>query len=140
MADKYLTPEDRRKMNTFNRSSGRTKQMRAKEMLGVPEREFGGKSSDEEHWNSQVRFEVKSGNQVEPIATRFYAAEKQSSEYAGRQKDNSIKKPFAMVAMPHGTGDGILLLRLSQLTEVVEGLQSNWETLKEQESKNDEEI
>ena len=71
MADKYLTPDERRKMNTFNRSNGRNKQMRAKEMLGVPERKFGGKSSDEEHWNSEVRFEVKSGNQVEPIATRF---------------------------------------------------------------------
>jgi len=38
MVDKYLTPEERRKMNTFNRSNGRNKQMRAKEMLGVPER------------------------------------------------------------------------------------------------------
>ena len=43
MADKYLTPEDRRKMNTFNRSSGRSKQCEQR-MLGVPEREFGGKS------------------------------------------------------------------------------------------------
>jgi len=131
--DKYLSKEERRKMNTFNRSNGRNKQMRAKEMLGVPERLYGGKSADEEHWNSQVRFEVKSGNQVEPIATRFYAAEKQSSEYAGRQKDNSIEKPFGMVAMPHGTGDGIFLCRLSQIKEVVEGLQENWELLKQQE-------
>ena len=131
--DKYLSKEERRKMNTFNRSNGRNKQMRAKEMLGVPERLYGGKSADEEHWNSQVRFEVKSGNQVEPIATRFYAAEKQSSEYAGRQKDNSIEKPFGMVAMPHGTGDGIFLCRLSQIREVVEGLQENWEVLKQQE-------
>ena len=45
-----------------------------------------------------------------------------------------------MVAMPHGTGDGILLLRLSQLKEVVEGLQNNWIKLKEQETKNDEKI
>ena len=52
--DKYLSKEERRKMNTFNRSNGRTKQMRAKELLGVPDRKFGGKSADEEHWNSEV--------------------------------------------------------------------------------------
>tara|TARA_B100001996_G_C18668965_1_gene595955 strand:- start:998 stop:1405 length:408 start_codon:yes stop_codon:yes gene_type:complete len=133
MVDKYITPEERRKMNTFNRHSGRSKQFRAKELLGVPERLFGGKSADEEHWNSEVRFEVKSGNQVEPIANRFFKAEKQSAEYAGRQKDGSIEKPFSMVAMPHGTGDGILLCRLSQIKEVVEGLEKNWEILKQQE-------
>jgi|TARA_A100001011_G_C14321483_1_gene850919 hypothetical protein len=132
MADKYLSKDERRKMNTFNRSNGRSKQERAKSLLGVPERLFGGKSADEEHWNSEVRFEVKSGNQVEPIATRFYKAEKQSSEYAGRQKDGSINKPFAMVAMPHGTGDGIFLCRLSEIQKVVEGLQKNWEKSKEQ--------
>jgi|TARA_B100000902_G_scaffold323158_1_gene316814 hypothetical protein len=130
--DKYLSKEERRKMNTFNRSNGRSKQMRAKELLGVPERKYGGKSSDEEHWNSEVRFEVKSGNQVEPIATRFYKAEKQSSEYAGRQKDGMINKPFAMVAMPHGTGDGIVLCRLSDLKKVVYGVLENWEAYEKQ--------
>lgn len=132
MVDKNLTPDERRRMNTFNRSNGRNKQMRAKEMLGVPERKFGGKSSDEEHWNSEVRFEVKSGNQVEPIATRFYKAEKQSLDYAGQQKDGSMIKPFAMVAMPHGTGDGIVLCRLSEIKRVVEGLQENWRQLEEE--------
>lgn len=132
MVDKYLTPEQRRKMNTFNRSNGRNKQMRAKEMLGVPERKFGGKSADEEHWNSEVRFEVKSGNQVEPIATRFFKAEKQSLDYAGKQKDGSMNKPFAMVAMPHGTGDGIVLCRLSEIKRVVEGLEENWKQLEEE--------
>jgi len=132
MVDKYLTPEERRKMNTFNRSNGRNKQMRAKEMLGVPERKFGGKSADEEHWNSEVRFEVKSGNQVEPIATRFFKAEKQSLDYAGKQKDGSMNKPFAMVAMPHGTGDGIVLCRLSEIKRVVEGLEKNWKQLEEE--------
>ncbi len=132
MVDKNLTPDERRRMNTFNRSNGRSKQMRAKEMLGVPERKFGGKSADEEHWNSEVRFEVKSGNQVEPIATRFYKAEKQSLDYAGKQKDGSMNKPFAMVAMPHGTGDGIVLCRLSEIKRVVEGLEENWKQLEEE--------
>ena len=32
-------------------------------------------------WNSNVLFEVKSGKQVDPIATRFYNAESQSQEF-----------------------------------------------------------
>ena len=113
--DKYLSKEERRKMNTFNRSNGRTKQMRAKELLGVPDRKFGGKSADEEHWNSEVRFEVKSGNQVEPIATRFYKAEKQSSEYAGRQKDGSIKvQKLASINAARGT-DGSVTVKFTKI-------------------------
>ena len=37
-----------------------------------------------------------------------------------------------MVAMPHGTGDGIFLCRLSEIEEVVEGLIKNWKLVKEQ--------
>ena len=34
---------------------------------------------------------------------------------------------FMMVAMPDDTSDGIVLFRLSQLREVVEGIIENWE-------------
>ena len=37
------------------------------------------------------------------------------------------KKPFSMVAMPNGTGDGLLICRLSELQNVVAGLLANWE-------------
>ena len=79
--DKYLSKEERRKMNTFNRSNGRTKQMRAKELLGVPDRKFGGKSADEEHWNSEVRFEVN-------------RAAKYSLEYILNKSGDTLKQVF----------------------------------------------
>jgi len=62
----------------------------------------------------------------------FFKAEKQSLDYAGKQKDGSMNKPFAMVAMPHGTGDGIVLCRLSEIKRVVEGLEENWKQLEEE--------
>jgi len=46
------------------------------------------------------------------------------------------KKPFAMIAMPNGTGDGMLICRLSELENVVAGLMENWKNYEEQENKN----
>ena len=69
-------------------------------------------------------FEVKSGKQVDPIATRFYNAESQSQEFQDVWKE---KKTFSMIAMPNGTGDGLLICRLSELQNVVAGLLANWE-------------
>ena len=43
-----------------------------------------------------------------------------------------MNKPFAMVAMPHGTGDGIVLCRLSEIKKVVKGLEENWKQLEEE--------
>jgi hypothetical protein len=54
--------------------------------------------------------EVKSGAQVSPIATRFFAAEKQSAQ----AKAIGDIRPFVMVAMPDDTQEGIVLMRLSQ--------------------------
>ena len=85
--------------------------------------------ADEEDWNSSVLFEVKSGKQVDPIATRFYNAESQSQEFVDTL---GKKKPFSMVAMPLGTGDGIFMCRLSSLEKVVEGLLENWKKHEEQ--------
>jgi hypothetical protein len=53
---------------------------------------------------------VKAGNQVQPIATRFNAAEKQSAQ----AKALGDIRPFVMVAMPDDSRDGIVLMRLSE--------------------------
>ena len=54
------------------------KQELARKLLKVPDNKGGRIPADEEDWNSHVLFEVKSGKQVDPIATRFYNAESQS--------------------------------------------------------------
>lgn len=105
---------------------GKAKQDRAKELLGVPDREMGS-SAQEEFWNSPIRFEVKSGNQVESLYRQFAKCESQSYDYALQDDFNkSYEFPFSMVAMPNGTDDGILLVRLSELKQVVSKLQEMW--------------
>ncbi len=129
-----MTPnkdEELRKSNAFNRNNGRTKQEMARKLLKVPDNVSGKIPADEEDWNSNVLFEVKSGKQVDPIATRFYNAESQSQEFVDTL---GTKKPFSMIAMPHGTGDGIFMCRLSSLEKVVEGLLENWKKYEQQEN------
>ena len=116
--------EEIRKSNQFNRNNGRSKQEIARKLLKVPDNKGGRIPADEEDWNSHVLFEVKSGKQVDPIATRFYNAESQSQEFQDLWNE---KKPFSMIAMPNGTGDGFLICRLSELQNVVAGLLANWE-------------
>jgi hypothetical protein len=116
--------EEIRRSNQFNRNNGRSKQELARKLLKVPDNVGGKIPADEEDWNSKVLFEVKSGKQVDPIATRFYNAESQSQEFQDVWKE---KKPFSMIAMPNGTGDGLLICRLSELQNVVAGLLANWE-------------
>ena len=123
--------EEVRRSNQFNRNNGRTKQELARKLLKVPDNVGGRIPADEEDWNSKVLFEVKSGKQVDPIATKFYNAESQSQEFQDVWKE---KKPFSMIAMPNGTGDGLLICRLSELQNVVAGLLANWE---EYENKGD---
>lgn len=115
--------EEVRKSNSFNRNNGRSKQELARKLLKVPDNKGGRIPADEEDWNSHVLFEVKSGKQVDPIATRFYNAESQNQEF----RDSwNVRKPFSMIAMPNGTGDGLFICRLSELEEVVKGLRMNW--------------
>ena len=115
--------EEVRKSNSFNRNNGRSKQELARKLLKVPDNKGRRTPADEEDWNSHVLFEVKSGKQVDPIATRFYNAESQSQEFIDTL---GKKKPFSMVALPTGTGDGIFMCRLSELEKVVKGLRMNW--------------
>jgi hypothetical protein len=122
-----------REQNQTNRVEGRASQDRAKKLLGVPDNELT-KSSDEEYWNSPVRFEVKSGKQVADIVKRFEHAESQSYDFAISKGIES--KPFSMIAMPHGSGDGLFLCRLSTLNEIVDRLQEMWTTNKIEEKEN----
>tara|TARA_B100001248_G_C27362194_1_gene447085 strand:- start:289 stop:675 length:387 start_codon:yes stop_codon:yes gene_type:complete len=109
------------------RQSGFVKQERARKLLRVPDREFGASNLDEELWNSEVQFEVKSGKQVNTIASYFFRIEDETANKIKNTKGVQTKKPFAMICMPSGTGDGLLVTRLSDLEKLVSGLQENWE-------------
>jgi hypothetical protein len=61
------------------------------------------------------RVEVKAGGQVGPIATRFDAARSQSEA----SKALGDVRPFAMIAMPDGSSDGIVLMSLTEFAELL---------------------
>ncbi len=119
--------------NQNNRVEGRASQDRAKKLLGIPDNDLT-KSSDEEYWNSPIRFEVKSGKQVADIVKKFELAESQSYDFAITKGTENT--PFSMVAMPHGSGDGLFLCRLSTLNEIVGRLQDMWNTNNIEEKEN----
>lgn len=110
--------------NQMSRKEGRKSQDKAKKLLDIPDSPLG-KDSDEEFWNTEkISFEVKSGKQVHNTMSMFEKAETQSWEYQ-LTKDNP-KELFSMIMMPHGTNDGIILIRLSDIKQVVLELQHMW--------------
>ena len=113
--------------NKISRVEGRASQDKAKKLLNIPDSPLG-KDSDEEYWNTdKLRFEVKSGKQVNDTVVKFEKAETQSWEFELSKNDlNKQKDLFSMVMMPHGTNDGLFLCRLSQLQEIVEELRNIW--------------
>ena len=97
-----------------NRSKGDSKARRARKKLGLAATGNAG-TRHEEHWGGMFRVEVKAGSQVGPIATRFVAARAQSEA----SKSLGDVRPFAMIAMPDGTSDGIVLMSLEEFSELL---------------------
>ncbi len=94
-----------------NRTKGDSKARRARKKLGLG----GHLTRHEENWGGAFRTEIKAGIQVGPIATRFQLAKAQSDA----AKALGDIRPFIMVAMPDGTTDGIVLMSLSEFSELV---------------------
>lgn len=90
-----------------NRNQGLAKQRVARKQLGVPPTRF--KDSNEESWRWQFRCEVKSGQIVKALTSRFLAAEKQ----AETSRAVGDPRPFMFCAMPVGMSDGLVCVRLS---------------------------
>lgn len=106
-----------------NRRKGLAKQRKARKALGVPDSRFHGQLGNEENWRGIFRAEVKAGQQVKAMTTRFLMAEKQSDA----NKAIGDSRPFAFVAMPDGTSDGLVCVRLSVWrTTVVPALNEHW--------------
>lgn len=97
-----------------NRSKGDSKARIARRKLGLSATGKAG-TRHEEHWGGMFRVEVKAGAQVYPIATRFGNARAQSDE----AKAMGDIRPFAMIAMPDGSSDGIVLMTLSEFSELL---------------------
>lgn len=106
-------------LGTRNQRKGGVKQRQARKRL---EKAFGGQAgssvmvtANEENWRLPVRSEVKSGPIGNPVDT-FYRNQKAQSD---RSKAIGDTRPFMAVAMPDGTTDGLAVIRLSELEQVV---------------------
>lgn len=96
-----------------NRRKGDSKARKARQRLGLAATGKVG-SRHEEHWGGMFRVEVKAGKQVSPIWTRFRDASNQSKA----SKALGDIRPFAMIAMPDGTSEGIVLMSLTEFAEL----------------------
>lgn len=94
-----------------NRAKGDSKARRARKMLGIA----GANTRHEELWGGAMRVEMKAGAQVSPIVTRYRNAEQQSEQH----RAIGDIRPFVLVAMPDGESDGLAVMRLSVLADLL---------------------
>ena len=92
-----------------NRAKGDAKARKARKALGIA----GVNSRHEEVWGGALRVEVKAGAQIKPVVTAFLRCEIQSEQH----RPIGDTRPFAMVAMPDGWSDGLIVMRLSQFAQ-----------------------
>ena len=101
---------DPRARGKRNRAKGDSKARKARKQLGIG----GANTRHEELWGGDLRVEVKAGAQVAPILTRYLAAEGQSKQH----RSVGDPRPFALIAMPDGMSDGLVVMRLSSFAQL----------------------
>tara|TARA_R100000773_G_C4185993_1_gene93765 strand:+ start:203 stop:664 length:462 start_codon:yes stop_codon:yes gene_type:complete len=115
---------DNQKRGLTNKNKGRRKQNLARKKLRIPDTKFRSQMGNEESWLGEVRVEVKAGKQVQTLWTKYQKAKEQSDS------NTSIgdTRPFMFVAMPDGTSNGLVVVELDKLDEVVFALLETWES------------
>lgn len=93
-----------------NRRKGDSKARRARKQLNLG----GANTRHEELWGGDLRVEVKAGAQVAGIWTKYLLAEGQSKQ----QRSIGDPRPFALIAMPDGTNEGLVVMRLSNFAQL----------------------
>ena len=106
---------DNQKRGLTNKNKGRRKQNLARKKLRIPDTKFRSQMGNEESWQGEVRVEVKAGKQVQTLWTKYQKAKEQSDANT-RIGDT---RPFMFVAMPDGTSNGLVVVELDKLDEVV---------------------
>ncbi|SRR5690554_1381443 len=105
-----------------NKRKGSRGQTKTRKALGLKSEKWRGLHANEETWHSSnLRVEVKSGKQVQPVATRYVAARNQSD--AARPIGDF--RPFIFVAVPDGS-QPLVVLRADDLRDVVAAFIEEW--------------
>jgi len=115
---------DNQKRGLTNKNKGRRKQNLARKKLNIPDTKFRSQMGNEESWKGEVRVEVKAGQQVKTIWSKYLKAKEQSDT------NTSIgdTRPFLFVAMPDGTSNGLVIMELDKLEEIVFALIETWDS------------
>jgi len=115
---------DNQKRGLTNKNKGRRKQNLARKKLKIPDTKFRSQMGNEESWKGEVRVEVKAGKQVQTLWTKYLKAKEQSDT------NTSIgdTRPFLFVAMPDGTSNGLVVMELDKLEEIVFALIETWDS------------
>ena len=115
---------DNQKRGLTNKNKGRRKQNLARKKLNIPDTKFRSQMGNEESWKGEVRVEVKAGKQVQTLWTKYLKAKEQSDTNT-RIGDT---RPFLFVAMPDGTSNGLVVMELDKLEEIVFALIETWDS------------
>ena len=115
---------DNQKRGLTNKNKGRRKQNLARKKLKIPDTKFRSQMGNEESWQGEVGVEVKAGKQVQTLWTKYQKAKEQSDTNT-RIGDT---RPFMFVAMPDGTSNGLVVVELDKLDEVVFALLETWQS------------
>lgn len=108
-----------------SRNKGMRKQNEARKQLKIPNAKFRSNMGNEENWRGSLRFEVKAGKQIQTHWTKFLKLEEQSNANLSDYGHGS--KPFVAVLKPDGTSDGLVMFRISDIENVIQGFIENWE-------------
>lgn len=105
-----------------NKGKGQRKQREVRKILNLRPEKWRGRTGNEETWvASNLRFEVKAGAQVQPVATRYVAARQQSD--AARAVGDT--RPFCFVACPDGSTP-LVVIRADELAAAVAAFVEEW--------------
>ena len=113
---------ENQKRGLRNKQKGRRKQNLARKKLRIPDTKFRGQMGNEESWQGEVRVEVKAGKQIQTIWTKYLKAKEQSDTNT-RIGDS---RPFMFVVMPDGTSNGLAIIELDKLEDVIIALLETW--------------
>ncbi len=94
-----------------NRDKGDRQTRKVRKRLGLG----GANTRHEEHFGGIIRVEVKAGAQIAPVWTRYRHAEAQSEPH----RPHGDLRPFALVCMPDDDRDGVVVIRVSALGDLL---------------------
>jgi hypothetical protein len=106
-----------------NRKKGQAGQRVARQALGLTGERWKGREANEETWTAALRVEVKAGgNMANPVGLRYDKMRVQAEQ----AKAIGDARPFIAAVKPDGWSDVVVMVKGSDLPDVVAALMEEW--------------